>query len=159
MLFGLPRHGGRVREFASVPCASHGSRRRSVPPLADVIVKKYRVPVHRARECAIATAQAETAGIAPRCLAALPPRWNRRSVISLEAQRSAAAALACPSSLTPCLPPLSAFLRWNHSGRVVGKHSSASAGELPDIEPSGNGVFQLINRTAPPEANARRHGH
>ena len=78
---------------------------------ATFSAKKYRVPVLRARECAIATAQAETAGIAPRCLAALPHRWSRRSVVSLEAQRSAAAALACPSSLTPCLPPLSAFSR------------------------------------------------
>jgi hypothetical protein len=38
-------------------------------------------------------------------------------------------------------------------------NTPASAGELPDIEPSGNGVFQLINRTAPREAKARRHGH
>ena len=77
--------------------------------MTDLSVKKYRAPVLRARECAIATAQAETAAIAPRCLAALPHRWSRRSVVSLEAQRSAAAALAYPSSLTPCLPPLSAF--------------------------------------------------
>src|SRR5262245_48582086 len=74
--------------------------------VADVSVKKFRVLVLRAREYAIATAQAEMARIAARRLAALPPGWNRKSVVS--SRRSAAVALcSCPSSLMPCLPPFS----------------------------------------------------
>ena len=71
------------------------------PSVADVSVKKLRVPVLRAREYAIATAQVEVARIA-----ALPPRRSQRSVVS--SQRSAAVALCfCPFSLMPCLPPSS----------------------------------------------------
>src|SRR5262245_2718147 len=74
--------------------------------VADVSVRKFRVAVLRAREYAMATAQAEMARIAARRLAALPPGWNRRSVVS--SRRSAAVALcSCPSSLMPCLPPFS----------------------------------------------------
>src|SRR5215510_4054006 len=70
------------------------------PSGADVSVKKFRVPVLRAREYAIATAQAEMARIGARRVAALTPRWSRRSVVS--SQRSAAVALcSCPSSLMP----------------------------------------------------------
>src|SRR5262245_7730223 len=82
------------------------ARRCGEETLPGLSVKKFRLPVHRAREYAIATAQAEMARIAARRLAALPPGWNRRSVVS--SQRSAAAALcSCPSSLMPCLPPFS----------------------------------------------------
>src|SRR5262249_21187640 len=71
---------------------------------ADVSVKKFRVPVLRAREYAIATAQVEMARIAAWRLATLPFRWSQRSVVS--SQRSAAIALCfCPFSLMPCLPP------------------------------------------------------
>ena len=74
------------------------------PSVADVSVKKFRVPVLRAREYAIATAQVEVARIAAWRLAALPPRRSQRSVVS--SQRSAAIALCfCPFSLMPCLPP------------------------------------------------------
>ena len=44
------------------------------PLVADVSVKKFRVPVLRAREYAIATAQVEMARIEAWRLAALPPR-------------------------------------------------------------------------------------
>jgi hypothetical protein len=60
-------------------------------PVADLSVKKYRLAVLQARGCAIPTAQAETARIAARRLAALARRWCGRSVVS--AQRSAAVAL------------------------------------------------------------------
>jgi hypothetical protein len=58
---------------------------------SHISVKKHRLAVVQDRGCAIPTAQAETAPIAARRLAALARRWCGRSVVS--AQRSAAVAL------------------------------------------------------------------
>jgi hypothetical protein len=77
-----------------------------------ISVKNVRVAVLRARDCATATAQVETARTAPRCLPASPPRWNPGLVVSLEeVQRSAAVAVCALYPLAvdaACLAP-SAF--------------------------------------------------
>src|SRR5262249_32704788 len=101
--FAVKSSGARKSRSLSPRCGEVQPANHSV---ADVSVKKFRVTVLRAREYAIATAQAEMARIAARRLAALPPGWKRRSVVS--SRRSAAVALcSCPSSLMPCLPPFS----------------------------------------------------
>jgi hypothetical protein len=99
-----------LRFRANIIPVLHRLRCSSQCWVADLSVKKFQVPALRAREWAMATAQAETVRFASRRLAALPRRLNRRSVVSLEARRYAAVevcALACP--LTFCLHPLSAF--------------------------------------------------
>jgi len=148
----------------------HGSSGKSGLRWPKPQREKDRLAVVRDKGCAIPTAQAESAGIAARRLAPLAYRWCGRSVVS--AQRSAAVALcqlACPSSLTslmslmsliPCFSTI--FSRRNHSGRVwqvVCKKPFGSARGLPNIEPSGHGISQVINRTTRRDVKGRGHGH
>jgi hypothetical protein len=99
-------------------------------------VKKFRVPVLRAMGCAIATAQAAMAQIAPRCLPASPPRWNPRSVVSFEEGQLSAAVAVCalnpsavdaaclaPSAFSPAEPQGSRLTTRRQARRV---HSGAS---------------------------------
>src|SRR5215831_6743778 len=96
--------------------------------VADVSGKKFRVPVLRAREYAIATAQAEMARIAARRLAALPPRWSRRSVVS--SQRSAAVML-----LSFFFDALLASFFNGFSGGLIGVVSGKSSVNTPPRPP------------------------
>ncbi len=166
-LFFLPRpQSSSASRFTAGPFGSSslaspvsGRAGRANLPLrhdalkAHVSVKKFRVAALRTRECAIATAQAETRGLRlgalrPYRLGGVGDRWFlwKPTVAAV-----AVCALACSSSLTPYLPPFSTFF----PARIIGsrlasrrEHSSAPRGNFPKSN-HREMVALVINRTAP----------
>jgi hypothetical protein len=123
-------------------------------------VKKLRAAALRERECAIASKRA--ARIAPRFRPALPSGGNRRSVFLgrkhnglriRQFTRRLDFLLWCPGEL------LRDFLRRNERRlwRGTGQPYDFVRG-VRGIEPTGNVSSQVIDRSAPPDTEARGKG-